>query len=701
MGRNELSGNSTARMAELPTLGKLWPVWGVLVASVYFAFAPVLGNGFVDWDDRLCILENHAFRGLGPEQIWFAFTTFTGGVYMPVGWLIQSLTYETFGLDPRGYHLVCLVFHIVNVILLHRLCVELVARGIPEAAQRLRGTLGWLCGVPVALYAVHPLRVELVAWASCQPYLSSISFSLLATLAYLRAHPSSGAFRRSWMIGSSVLVVLAVLSKGSAVVLPFIFLILDAYSLGRLGPSRPTWPAVRNVLIEKGPVLAFCLAFTVVAFAAKQIGVEPELTDQPMLVARVFQASFGACFYIAKTAWPFGITAFYPRPEGGDFQTPLFAASIAGIVLAVSAALWQRKRWPWLLGAMAAYFVIASPYLGLARVGITLAADRYSYGPTIAWVVLGSAGLCKLAQRRWSRPLWVGAGAATLVIACGLISLCRAQCRVWESSVHLWGQALAHARWSPELHDFLGTALAEEGEFERASEELREALRLRPQFFQAAYDLGVLLDRRGETDAAIEYFREAGRLRPTDATVHLSLGGALMQKGHVDEAVALYRDGLKLRPNFPNLHFNLGVALIHERKIGEAISELTKAVELRPWYTEAYAALGGALVLQGRQDEAVVQYQKALRLNPDDSGSRINLGLALARTGRSTAAITQLREAVRRNRENPDAHHVLAAILFEAGRMREARAEYEQVLRLRPDHAQARAFLAAARGRRM
>ena len=320
----------------------------------------------------------------------------------------------------------------------------------------------------MALYAVHPLRVEPVAWASCQAYLPSVTFSLLATLAYLRAHPSSGVFRRSWMIGSSVLIVLAVLSKGSAVVLPFVFLILDAYPLGRLGPGRPSWPAVRKVLIEKGPILVFCLAFTAVAFAAKQFGVEPEVTTQPVLVARVAQASFGACFYLAKTAWPFGITAFYPRPEGGDFQTPLFAACVAGVVLAVSAAFWQRRRWPWLLAALAAYLVIASPYLGLVRVGITLASDRYSYAPMMAWVVLGCAGLCRLAQRRWSRPVLLGAGAGTLAVACGLMALCSAQCRVWDSSEHLWGQALEHAGWSSELHHYMGTTLADEGKLERA-----------------------------------------------------------------------------------------------------------------------------------------------------------------------------------------------------------------------------------------
>jgi Flp pilus assembly protein TadD len=503
------------------------------------------------------------------------------------------------------------------------------------------------------------------------------------------------------MIGSSVLLALAVLANGSAVVMPFVFLILDAYPLRRLVPGVPFWRTVGQLLIEKGPMLVFCVAVTGVAFAAKGLGVEPEVTAGPVIIGRMAQASFGACFYLAKTVWPFGITAFYPRPEGGNFLSPVFAACAAGVVLAVSAAIWQRKRRPWLLAAVAAYLVIALPYLGLARVGITLAADRYSYAPTIAWVVVACAGLCVVATRRWPRTLLLGAGASTLVLAGGLMALCSAQCRVWDSTEHLFGHALSYAPWSPELHDFMGTTLGELGKFEQARAELREALRLRPNYFEATYDLGVLLDRHGETEEAIKYLREAASLRPKDAMAHVSLGGVLVQQGHVDEAVALYREALELRPNFPNLHYSLGVALIYQQRIGEAINELTKAVELRPWYTEAYAAVGGALVLLGRQDEAVVQYKKALQIDPNHSASRIGLGLALARLGRSAEAITQLRTAVQRDRLNPEAHHVLASVLVALGRIPEATAEYGEVLRLRPDHAQARAFLARAPRRRL
>ena len=687
--------------AERLGLQRHWPVWGLLVACVGIAFSPIFANGFVDWDDQQWILENDSVRGLGWDQIRFAFTTFLGGVYQPLGWLIQSLTFKVCGLDPRGYHLVSLLFHVANVLLLHLLCVNLLPRAMPEAAKRLGGSLGWLCGIPVALYAVHPLRVEPVAWASCQAYLPGVTFSLLATLAYLRAHPSNGEFRRFWRILSSVLIVLAVLTKGSAVVLPFLFLILDAYPLGRLGSERPFWPEVSKVVIEKWAILIFCIAFTAVAVAAKASRVEPEVTLQPILFSRIAQACFGACFYLQKTVWPLGITAFYPRPERGDFLTPLFVTCIVGVVLALSAALWWRTRWPWLLATLAAYLVLASPYLGLMRVGIPVASDRYSYAPTMVWVVLGCAGLCRLAECRWSRPFLLGSGAGTLAITitCGLAALCSAQCRVWHTSERLWGQAVEHAEWSSELHNFLGASLADEGKADRAIPELRKALDLRPDYFEATYHLGVVLDLRGETDAAIRYFRKAGRLRPDDARVHLGLGAALVHQGHVAEAVALYRQGLQLKPDFPNLHFNLGVALLQLRKVDEAIPELTRAVELRPRYAEAYAALGGAFVLRGSQDEAIVQYRKVLELDPAHSASRINLGLALARQRQSPEAITQLREAIRRDPENPQAHHVLGAILVTLGRQEDAAGEFEEVLRLRPDHAQAQAFLTMARGR--
>lgn len=664
MGRRNLPAGTavfrTTTAGARPGLKALGPVWGILAAGVLIAFAPVLNNGFVDWDDPAWVVNNLAFRGPGWEPFRYAFTTFTGGVYQPLGWLVQSFTYALFGLDPRGYHRVSLVFHALNVLLLHLLCVRLVARGMPGAAERLGGKLAWLCAIPVALYAVHPLRVEPVAWATAQAYLPSVTFALFATLAYLRAHPEPGIVRRSWLAAAYVLVVLAVLTKGSAVVLPVVFLILDAYPLGRLRPARSSW---RPPLVEKLPILVVCLAFTAVAVAAKHSATGIEETAQPVLAGRIAQAAFGACFYLAKSVWPFGITAFYPRPERGDFGTPLFAACVAAVMLALAAALWQRTRRPWLATALAAYLVIAAPYLGLVRVGVTLAADRYSYAPVMAWVVVACAGLAALAERRWPRPALVPAGLGTLAVVCGLMVLCAAQCRVWTSSARLWGQAVAHAPWSAELHALCGSSLADEGKLDEAAAELREALRLRPDQFEANHDLGSVLDRLGQTNAAAAHLSEAVRLRPADPRARLSLGRVLLRQGHVDRA----------------------------------IDELNKAVEQNPASTEAHTTLADALALRGRLNEATAHYVQALRSDPNYSPARINLALTMARQGHPAAAADELREAIGRDPANADARFAHGAILLNLHRLDEATTEFATVLRLRPDHARARAFLEMSR----
>ncbi len=701
MGRKSLPVSvNRDRPASLGISG-LWPVWAALAVVVWTAFSPVLRNGFVDWDDRDWILENQGYRGLGWDQIVYAFTTLKGGVYQPLGWLLQGFTYAAFGLDPWGFHLLSLGFHVANVLLLHLLCVSLVARSMPGDARRPGRGLPWLCAIPVALYAVHPLRVEPVAWASCQAYLPSVTLSLLATLAYLRACQPDGPVRREWMIGSSLLIVLAVLTKGSAVVLPFVFLVLDAYPLGRIVQGRPWWPSLRGLVIEKAPILVFCLVFTGVAVVAKSVGIDPESTTQPVLVGRVAQAGYAAWFYLAKTIYPFGITAFYPRPEDENFLTPLFATCVVGAFLSVVMALRLRRRWPWLAAAMMGYLIIASPYLGLLRVGIPLAADRYSYAPSMAWVVLACAGICRLAVDRWTRPARIGAAGLAVAAVGGLMALGSAQCRVWDGDEHLWSQALANSPWSSHLHQLMGSTYAEAGEVDRAIVELRESVRIRPAHADALSDLGAALDQRGETDAAIECLREARRLRPDHAKVNLNLGGALVHQGQIDEAIAIYDEALRSRPEFPNLHFNRGVALLHRRRVNEAITALTRAVELRPGYAEAFATLGGALVLENRQDEAVAAYHQALRLDPAQSSARIGLGLALARLGRLGEAVAQLEQAATRDPRNPEVHHVLGAVLAAAHRPREAAAEFEEVLRLRPDHPQARLALAKARGHTM
>ena len=346
------------------------------------------------------------------------------------------------------------------------------------------------------------------------------------------------------------------------------------------------------------------------------------------------QASFGACFYLAKTAWPFGVTAFYPRPEARRFPD----AALRGVPLPGSCWPCRRRSGsggdgPGCSAALAAYLVIASPYLGLVRVGITLAADRYSYAPMMAWVVLGCAGLCTMRN----------ADGRVRVLVRGRGRYARRRLRpdgALLGPMPRLGQQrapLESRRWStPDgARSCIITwarRLPGPGELERAIAEFREALRLRPHYFEATYDLGVALDRLGETDAAIEHFREARRLRPDDAKVHLSLGGALVHRGHVDEAVALYREALQAPAGLPQSPLQSGrrpassngrlTRRSSELNQGRGAAALVRRGVRRPRW--GIRPPGPA----GRSRRPVPQ---GLRLDPDHSASRINLGLALAR----------------------------------------------------------------------
>ncbi len=274
------------------------------------------------------------------------------------------------------------------------------------------------------------------------------------------------------------------------------------------------------------------------------------------------------------------------------------------------------KLWPVWAVLVACVWIAFSPVLGNGFVDwddrqwiVENHSFQYCHAPMMAWVVLGCAGVCRLAKRRWSPAALLGTGAGTLAATCGLMALCSAQCRVWDSSEHLWGQALEHAGWSSELHRFMGSSLAEEGKFERAFAEFREALRIRPHDFEATCDLGVALDRCGETDAAIACLREADRLRPKNPKVHLNLGAALVHRGRVDEAVALYREALAL----------------------EAITELREAIGRDPQNPEAHHVLAAILVTLGRIEEAADEFEEVLRLRPDHAQARAFLAMARGR----------------------------------------------------------------------
>ena len=633
---------------------RTWLVAVPLVLIVIAAFIPALENGFVNWDDDVNFLDNPHFRGLGAAQWKWAWSTFWLGVYQPLAWLLFEVQYVFWKLDPRGYHLTSVILHATNALVLYVLTVTLLVRCRPDLVL----TSPWACslgaGLATALFAVHPLRVEAVAWASCQPYLPCALFCMLAVLAYLAAFSIDSRPRRGWVFGSFALFVAALLSHAVAVSLPAVLLILDVYPLRRFGNDRSRWfaPAVRRVWLEKIPFVITSLVFMGVAIAARRRAlISIEQNDASTNIAQV---CYGIWFYIVKTVLPLDLVAVYPSPAEIDWFAPPFMLSILGMLVMSVGTFLLRRRWPGLLAAWLSYLVILAPNLGVIRISERIAADRYSYIAMLGWVVVAAGIFCRLGQNS-ARPR---PGAVVIIVLAltalfGLIPLTWDQCRTWRDSTTLWTHALTHgAGDSSEVHNNLAVELSRLGKFDAAEAQYTMALRLKPDYVAAHNNLGVELARQGKFEAAAAHYAEALRLRPGYIAAHNNVGVALNHQGKFEAAESHFGAVLRLDPNYVEAYNNLGVALASQSKFKAAARCYAEALRLNPSYADAYNNL--ALIMatcpeaQYRDGgKAVEMASRACKLTKWKSSEFLNtLAAAYAEAGDYDVAVTWQMKAI-------------------------------------------------------
>ena len=683
---------------------KSWalPIGLAVAALAWFAFAPALGNGFVDVDDTENFLQNHAYRGLGWPQVVDAFTRPRVTVYQPLNSLLWSAVYLGWGLDPAGYHATGLALHALNAALLFALVLALLARRDPALLRERPREVAVGAGLAVAWFAAHPLRAETVAWATVQLYLTGACFALLATLAYLGAYPAEGAPRRRWRLGLAyALAIGGMLCMPGTVVLPALFLILDAAILGRIdlvaGSAADRARRAGRLVVEKLPVLAPALAVMAAAYWAKRSGKALPNLERDGPWGRLAQAGYGVWLYLGKTIAPIGVSAFYPRPEGGDFRSPVFAAAVLGVVLATVAVVALRRRVRWLPAAWAAYLLILAPHLGLIPVGKTIAADRYTYLASMVWVFPLAAGLARLGRRAPAGRARVAAAAVGLALVLGLAGLAREQTRTWHDSEALWSHAVACAPGSSQTHALKATALGEAGRHDEAVPEYDAALALWDQDAETLVKRGASLAALGRLDEATASDRAALALRPDLHLAYLNLGVVEALRGRNAEAIAFYQEALNLAPALTPAYVKLGIARLQLGQAPEAEVSFLKAIDLAPWDVEAHTNLGAALALQKDLAGAIAEYQEALREDPNHVPALLNLGMAQAQSGHMDLAIPPLTTAAALAPGNADAHHTLGVILAGQGRLHEAAAEFDQALRARPDHEQAKLLLGMVR----
>lgn len=630
-----------------------WLAPVVLIVATSAAFLPTLENGFVNFDDIENFLNNRSYRGLGPAQLKWMFTTLHLGGLIPLTWMTLGLDYVIWGMDPAGYHLTSLVLHVLTAVVLYFVLLRLLraAQGSGEPnATALR--LGALFGA--LLFSVHPLRVESVAWVTERRDVLSGLFSVLTVLAYLRAWDTRDGERlgRRWYLLSLGFFVCALLSKAMAVTLPFVLLLLDLYPLRRLRLFSARWlkPLARNLLLEKSPYVVLslaCIAVTVVS--ARQNDATTSL-DALGLLDRISLAVHSAAFYLWKTVAPVNLSIMYELPEQLDRTAWPFLLSWAVVISITAACVVFGRHLVALPLAWVAYLVMLAPVSGLVQAGWQMAADRYTYMPCLVWGALGGAGLFLALRRatgpdgRSTRIHSIIAGTAVLVVL-GLAALTWRQVGVWHDSETLWAHAAA-ASPSGRAHENLGDLFVDKGQLDAAAAHYEQLVRIRPRYGPGHIFLGAALAQQGHLPEAIRQYEEAARLMPLSAAPHYNLGLALASQGRTAEAIDRYREAVKLAPDYADAHNNLGLVLAEQGRLDEAARHYREALRLLPMSAGTRSNLGLLLARQGRMAEALKLLGEAVQLDPGNAGNRNNLGVVLVRIGRYDDAMAQFREAL-------------------------------------------------------
>ncbi len=575
---------------------RLIPV--ALAAGTFAAFLPALGGEFVNWDDRTNFLDNPHYRGLGPAQLVWMFTTFHNSHYQPLSWLTFGLDFLLWGENPFGYHLTNLLLHCANAALVYGLCRAVLSFPAPATltqSQEVGGdgsmAIDFASVAAALLFSLHPLRVEAVAWATERRELLSAFLAILAARLYL-ASRRTGAGSLWWPLLAGMAAMSANVRAAS---LPLLLVILDFWPLRRWG-GEAGW-GERRIWAEKVPFAAVASGVVILGFMAQSASrTLVGLADAPT-ASRLAQAFFGVAFYPWKTLLPVGLSPWY-----GDsylVQRPWLVGLGAGLVVGVSGWLWRRRREaPGGAALWAAYLVSLLPTLGLVKSGRQIVADRYSYLPA-AILALGAAAALRWA---WRSPRRAAAAAALACAAPLLGALSWRQAGVWSDSVTLWSHAFAVDKRSAFIRTNLGIAFLHASRF-------REAL----AFFE---------DLRGrELEPS---YRDL--LSTLIAMTHNNWGVTASGAGDFEAAIRHFRDAIPGNPQPEGARHNLGLALFKSGRLPEAVAELELVVRAAPGFVEARVNFGHALAAAGRRREARFELEEALRRDPGHA--RAQEGLA-------------------------------------------------------------------------
>ena len=620
----------------------------ILILSILAVYWQVKDFDFAGYDDELYVTENSQVQtGITVEGIIWAFTTFHAGNWHPLTWLSHMLDCELYGLNPMGHHWTNLLFHLANTILLFFMF------------QKMTGSM-WRSAFVAALFALHPLHVESVAWVAERKDVLSTFFWMLTIIVYYRYVKRPSLFAYLLII---LFLSLGLMAKPMLVTLPFVLLLLDFWPLERLKyhshHQSSNFQALNlsRLIWEKIPLFVPVVASSVLTFIAQQkVGAVYSFEALPVKI-RIANACVSYAHYMVKAIWPQKLAIFYPHPFGmlsswNIFGSVLLIAGLSFLAIRLIAGLsfleiymltqykYVTVGWFWYLGTLV-------PVIGLLQVGAQGMADRYTYIPLIGLFIIVAWGMPDLLKKWHSNKIILAVFAIILISVFSTRSYF--QTKHWENSAAIFENATKVTDYNWLAYNNLGLALMRDGKAEKAVFYYKKALEIKPDYLIALDNLGIALFQLGKYEKALFYYSEALKIDPDRAGIHNHIANVLTAQGKLEKAVNHYTKALLIDPGLAITHNNLAIALVAQGNLEKAIFHYESAIKKDPEYADAYYNFGCLLLNQKKNREALSHFAEVIKINSEHAQAYHQIGLILVQQGKLKEASKFIIKAIQIN----------------------------------------------------
>ena len=616
-----------------------------LVSLVAVSYHSVATHSFIVCDDNEYIYENPVVvQGLTWQGVQWAFNAPHAGNWHPLTWMSHMLDCQWFGKDAGRHHLMSVGIHAASAMLLF-LALCMMTRSI------------WASAAVAALFAVHPLRVESVAWAAERKDVLSAFFWMLTLLAYAWYVQRPGVLRYVLVF---VAMALGLMSKSMLVTVPCVLLLLDVWPLGRWSRGSARW-----LVLEKVPLAALAIADCFAAVHGQKLGNAINSLDALPMGTRIANAAVSYIAYLWQTIWPMNLSIFYPHPGIVNSNlSPTFVAMAFGagvLLLAVTVGvLWALRSRPYLAVGWFWYLGTLVPVIGILQVGIQARADRYTYVPMIGiyLMVVWAVRELVLAKPR-VRPIVI-AGTVTAIATCATLTL--VQVARWKDSFTLFGYAVELDPEDYFSRNHLGIAYHNEGKIEEAAAQFKEVVRIHPNDDRGNNGLGGCYIRQKQFKLAEFYLKRAVEICPDYAEVHNNLSILYIQQDRLDEALYQGKQAVSLKSDSAGLLLNLGIAYERNRDMANAMNMYQQAMKLDPGNIAVYGRWGLMERERGDRAKAIQLFEQLVRLDPTNVEGHHNLGVIYAENGDEAKGEEHIAEALRLDPNSADAKRNLAIL---------------------------------------